>query len=182
MDLLNVKKAIKKRNPVFIRQDAHKRKSLAKKWIRPKGIQSKMRLHLRSYRRVVKPGYGTPAALRGLNKEGKKEYLISSVKDLEHIPAGSSIVFSGNLGARKKLILIDLAKKKNFLFVNVNPETFALQVKKKQDEKKAIKKKISEKKSLEQKIKKKEEKPAELTDEERKKKEKEEKDKVLTQK
>ena len=41
--LLELRKKIKGKKPNFIRQDAHKHKRLARKWRKPKGIQSKMR-------------------------------------------------------------------------------------------------------------------------------------------
>ena len=50
-DLLEFRKKIKAKKPNFIRQDAHKKGEIKKKWRRPKGLQSKMRLHKRGYRK-----------------------------------------------------------------------------------------------------------------------------------
>ena len=41
--LLELRKRIKRKKPEFIRQDAHKKKSLESKWRKPKGLHSKMR-------------------------------------------------------------------------------------------------------------------------------------------
>ena len=51
---------MKKKKPKFIRQDAHKKGRLAKKWRKPKGLQSKMRLCKKGYRKRISKGYKSP--------------------------------------------------------------------------------------------------------------------------
>ena len=71
MNHLALRAQMKGKKPEFIRQDAHKKPGLGWKWRRPKGITSKMRLHLKGYRRIVKKGYRSPKDVRGLTKDGK---------------------------------------------------------------------------------------------------------------
>ena len=43
MSLLELRRAMKRKKPDFIRQDSHKKAGLGAKWRKPKGIHSKMR-------------------------------------------------------------------------------------------------------------------------------------------
>jgi large subunit ribosomal protein L32e len=184
MELTSLKKGIQKRQPNFLRQDGHKRKKLKPKWRKPKGIHSKMRDKRRGYRVVVSTGYGTPKILRTLNKDGKKEYLVKSINDLQTIPNNSLIVLQAGMGAKTKIKIIEIAKTKKLTFVNLNVETFNKNLEiKKAAKQKTVKEDTKKKKTLEQvadKEKKKEEEKTDETDDEKKKKEKEERDKVLT--
>ena len=59
-ELLELKKKIKKKKPNFTRQETHKKSKLKKKWRRPKGIQSKLRLN----KRAIKRGFQKAMALQ----------------------------------------------------------------------------------------------------------------------
>ena len=63
-ELLDKRKALKKKKPVFTRQDAHKKKKVGWKWRKPKGSDSKMRVGKKGYKRSVRPGWGSPACGR----------------------------------------------------------------------------------------------------------------------
>ena len=69
MSLLELRNQMNKRKPAFIRQDFHK-KRLRKRWVRPRGLHSKVALKRSGHPRRVSVGYGSPREVRGLSREG----------------------------------------------------------------------------------------------------------------
>ena len=190
-ELLELREKIKSKKPDFNRQDAHKRKKLDKRWRRPKGLQSKMRLKLRGYRKSISTGYGSPKDIRNFDKSGLKIMLISSIDSLNDInPKEEGVMIASNVGFKKRKEIMQKAKEKGIILLNVKDAEAWVKAseeklqKKKEKRKQKLNKKTEKKKELEKKSeKKKEEKLTEkLTEEEKKQKEKEEKDKLLTKK
>ncbi len=206
-ELLEIKKRVKKNKPKYIRQDAHKKKRVSKKWRKPKGIQSKMRLKRKGYRQRMSSGYRSPKLVKNLNKEGLKEIRVHNIKDLENVKENENqgIVISKRVGIKKKVEILKRCKELKLRVLNVkNSDLFIKTVEDKRKKKKEIKKektkeKDKKKKEREKLAKEKEEKEKkteekkdkEITEdlgdklkrneeEEKKQKEKEEKDKVLT--
>lgn len=182
-ELLKFKKDKKSSNPKFIRQDIHKKKRLDKIWRKPRGCDSKKRL-MKNNRVVVKPGYGTPKELRDLDKLGKKIVnikLLNSIKELE--ASKHSVIVSGKIGMKNRLLIIDELLKNNIDILNiVNPKKYIEDIRKNIDKKK---KKKAEKIKKEKIVKEKKEKDSiedKLTDDEKKKLEKQEIDRLLTKK
>ena len=183
-ELLELRKQIKGKKPDFIRQDAHKKKRLGKKWRRPKGLHSKIRLKLRGRAKRVSAGYRSPRKVRYLHKSGLKQCIIKSIKDLESLDAQKNcLIISSSLGDKKKIIILKKAKESGFNILNFkNPDDYI----KKVEDKINLRKKIKENKKKEKKVEKKEakeekkEKLAQKVEEDKKKIEKKEKDKVLT--
>ena len=188
--ILEIKQRIKKTSPNFTRSDNHKKPKLSRSgWRKPKGIQNKMRLQLRGYKRIVKTGYGTPNVLKHLVK-GKVSVHVSNLKDLEKATSKSIAIFNSTLGAKKKIDLLEACKKRNIEVFNFKDSAKYLDdIKSKLKSKsESTKNKIAsrlKKKQAADKLKKTEEKKSEksveekVTDEEKKIKDKKEKDKVL---
>ena len=104
----------------FTRQDAHKKVRLGKKWRRPKGLHSKMRIGFKGYNKCVSVGYGSPKTTRGLNKSGLKLIIIKSLKELEKINAKEEcIAVAKTIGLRKKVEILKQAVKKSINVVNI---------------------------------------------------------------
>jgi len=196
---LLIRKSSKSKKPQFIRQDGHKKLRLGKKWRKPKGIQNKVRLGIRGYRRLVSVGFKAPASVRGLNKDGLEMIIVKNPAMVESLDATKQgIIISGTVGTKKKLQIIKIAKDKKIEILNIDGDAFTKkiedEIKKKQEKKLKKEKKAKEKKAEEKKKeqKKKEEEKKEETKtiesiadeaiEDKKKKEKKEKDKILTQK
>ncbi len=190
-DLLKFKKEKKSNNPNFIRQDHHKKKRLAKIWRKPRGCDSKKRL-MKNNRIQVKPGYGTPSELRGLDEAGKEIVRIKRIEDLNEIdPKKQVVIISKRLGLKSKTKIIEEIVKKKITVHNLkDPEAYLKEQKEKKKAKKKTKKKAEEKKEekpakvKEQKETKKDKESIEdkLSEEEKKKLEKKEIDKLLTKK
>ncbi len=112
------RKKLKKKTPTFARQEAHVRKRLPSSWRKPRGVHSKMRRGRAGKHAVVKIGYGGPTEVRGLTKEGLVSITVSTAKDLAMI-TGKAAILSSTIGRRKKLQILEAAKKSNISFQNV---------------------------------------------------------------
>ena len=109
--LLKIKIRAKRKAPRFKRQELWAQKTLKDKWRRPRGKQSKMRKQQRGRGRIPKPGYGSPAAVRGLNKQGFREVRIFNPQDLGSLnrEKEAAIIASG-VGRKKRLEILRKAE------------------------------------------------------------------------
>lgn len=184
-ELLELRKRMKRKKPDFVRQDFHK-KRLKKRWIRPRGLHSKVRLRKRGHARKVSSGYRVPKEVRGLSREGLKVIIISNENELGKInKEKEGIIVSGKVGLKSKISLLKKVKEKGIKVLNLNVDEY-LKRKEEEIKERLEKRKVKEekrKKKKEEKKEKKEEKLEEkLSEEEKKEKEKKEKDKLLTKK
>lgn len=187
--LLEQRRLTKSKKPRFLRQDANRNKSLVKNWRKPKGMHSKMRLHLRGRRASPSPGYASPRAVRGLTREGLTEVHVYNAKHLENFNPKTQIIVFGNIGMRKKMELLKVCTEKKYsvaqikdipaFMKKVESGLASRKTKKKQSE--DTKKKIKEESTKVIKEEKKEEAPHQVQ-EETKKGEKSDKIKVLEKK
>ncbi len=183
-ELLELKKRMKGKKPSFVRQDFHK-KRLRKRWVKPRGLHSKVRLKHRGHARKVSDGYRTPKEVRGLSKEGLKIVNVCNMNELSKVDKEKEgVVISGTVGLKNKILLLKKANEEGIKVLNLNVDDY---LKKKDDEmkkrleKKKTKEEAKKKKKEEKKEKKKGEKLEEkLSDDEKKEAEKKEKDKLLT--
>ena len=189
MSDLETRNKLKKKKPVFSRQDSHKKSKLGTNWRKSRGLQSKMRLKKRGYARSISIGWKSPVSVRGLTREGLKMRMVSQLADLEGVDKKTEIVqISSGVGMKKKLSLLEAAQKEGVAVAHISDIASFI---KEQNDKSASKKKESSEKKKARTAKKakteekKEEKTAEKkeeTAEEKQIEEKKEKDKVLTQK
>lgn len=121
--LLKVKATLKRRQPKFIRQDAHKR-SMKEGWRSPKGLHSKIGDNRKGYRKPLRGGYQTPVAVRGLDKAGLRPTNVATIAALAALdPKSHSVILNGQLGGRKKLTIIEAARAKGFAIANASEKT-----------------------------------------------------------
>jgi len=189
-EMLEKRKQIKNKKPEFVQQDSHKLNRLKKNWRRPRGSDSKMRLHLKGYKKNVEPGYGSPKAVKGMIEEGVLPMIISSIKDLTKVNDKYGAIISAKVGKKKKIEILKAAQEKKIKIFNIKDSakykeqvtTEISERKKKRTEKK--KKTEEKKKAEEKKEEKKEDKLTEkvISEEEKSKSEKAEKDKIITKK
>ncbi|MBU1704440.1 MAG: hypothetical protein KJ922_03680, partial [Nanoarchaeota archaeon] len=118
-ELIEWQKLLKKKKPKFLRQDSHKKVKLGQKWRRPKGIDSKIRMRLKGYRRARSTGWGSPTAVKGLTKDGLMPVLVRCAKDIEDISEGQIAVISTRLGEKKKIDIIKALKEKSIKILNI---------------------------------------------------------------
>ncbi|MBN1377000.1 hypothetical protein JW949_01560 [Candidatus Woesearchaeota archaeon] len=196
----------KKRKPVFIRQASKRKSRLSSTWRKPKGLQSKLRRKLRGHREHPKTGYKNPKTMRNLSPEGLEIVYVTNISSIDHInPEKQAVIISAALGKKKKMIIVEKAKKNKIKILNFNTEEFDKKIMEWKKTKEQKKKEIEtrrKKKEREQKEKKKQpekEKKDEMsetkvsehiqkssipnkTKEEEKEQAKKEKDKLLTKK
>jgi len=204
--LLEHRSLIKRKKPLFLAQDSHKKKRIRKRWVKPRGLHSKIRLGKMGYRVKVTPGYKSPKLVRG-TVFGMSPVIVSSLKDFDGLdPVKDGVIISSKVGIKFKLVLLQKAKDFNLTVLNIKMDKFIKKVegnikirkekktnkskegKKKEvkeKEQKEIKKKEQKEEKEEKENKKKEvkEKESEQNEiEEQEKKEKKELDKILTKK
>lgn len=189
--LLEVRRKLKGKKPVFFAQDSHKRKEVKKRWRRPIGLHSKMRLNKKGYPRKISKGWRSPKLVRYFHGKGYKMMMAHNAADLERIDNKTeAVIISSKVGAKKKIQIIEMAKSRDIQILNYNNvneylkkiNEKLLKSKEKKAEKteeskkeKESEKKIKEKKddSLAEKI---------ISEEEKKEQKKKEMDKILTKK
>ncbi|MBN2454632.1 50S ribosomal protein L32e [Candidatus Woesearchaeota archaeon] len=174
-ELLIHRRKIKAKKPNFAMQDSHKYKDLRRRWRKPKGLHSKMRMNKKGYPKTVRTGYGSPAAVKHMTRSGLVPVLVSRVAELEGLGKENAILIRGAVGTRRRIEIIKAAKEKGLAIANYKePEKFVQKAMERAEKKKA--KEQKKKETVEKK------KPAEekLSEEEKKKQERKEMEKTIT--
>lgn len=116
--LLGARKANKASLPEFNRIDSHKNKSLKVSWRKPKGHHSQMRRQRKAKGSLVKIGFGSPAAVRGLHSSGYEEVLVHRPQDVQGITRTQAIRVAGGVGKKKQAEIEKAAKELNIKVLN----------------------------------------------------------------
>ena len=150
-ELLILRKQIKKKKPRFLRQDAHKKVKLKKKWRQPKGYDSKLRRKLSGKRRHPSIGFSSPRLVRGLHPSGLKGVIINNENELKAIKDGEGIIVSGKLGDRKRVLILKKILELKLPLLNIkNAKTYIENVENKLKQKKILTKQKEQVKKLAQ--------------------------------
>ncbi|MBI4451738.1 hypothetical protein HY642_07225 [Candidatus Woesearchaeota archaeon] len=142
MNPLELRNAMNKKRPAFIRQDTHKKKRLAIVWRKPKGIHSKLRHAFKGHGHLVRAGYRGPAKARGLTRKGMIPVLISSPAAMDALDPKTNIAtISSGTGMRKRLEIANAAVKRKISITNMkDPAGFIEQTRKAMQQRKEAKK------------------------------------------
>lgn len=117
------RKERKAKKPTFRKQDAHKKAKLSDSWRKPRGRQSKIRLHKRGYARHLSNGWGSPKSVKGLSPEGLNQVPVSTIAELSALDAKKDgVILNRTLGAKKKEALIVKAKELHITILNIDAE------------------------------------------------------------
>ncbi|MHA1369518.1 MAG: 50S ribosomal protein L32e [Promethearchaeota archaeon] len=113
----------KKRRKKFIRQESWRYKRVKPSWRKPKGIDSRMRIHHRGskcgYTKSPSVGYRTPRVIRGLHPSGYQSVLVYCLKDLEKLkPKRHAIMISSKIGYRKRIKILEAITSRGFKLLN----------------------------------------------------------------
>lgn len=113
-NLLKTRIKIKSRKPTFKRFQSHQFAKLRKddKWRMPKGMGNKVRRNRRGKPSMPTVGFGSPKAVRGLNRLGFVEVIVSNVADLAKVnQKEDTVVIASSVGKKKRLAILNEAKK-----------------------------------------------------------------------
>lgn len=117
--LLLLRKEISSRRPKFVRQESWRYKRLKPSWRKPKGIDSKMRLRVKGWPKIVKIGYRGPASVRGLHPSGFRDVLVYNPSDLERLnPETDAARIASTVGAKKRIEIVAKAKELGIKILN----------------------------------------------------------------
>ena len=151
----------------FERKDSKKKLRIGNSWRKPKGMHNKRRLQKSGHAKIVKPGFGKKKGEK--NKvEGKEIMLVSNLEDLKKANPKEHTLSIARTSKKKKLAILEEAKKQKFTFVNFNPERFEEKINKDIAEKKAEKAKRLKRKEKQKEKQKEAEKKEESKKEEKK--------------
>ena len=116
---LKTRKDIAGRRPTFLRQEWFRFARLGEKWRKPRGMHSKMRVHMRYRGKNARIGYRGPKDVRGLHPSGFVEVLVFNVNDLRDInPKTQAVRIGHGVGAKKRKDIVDTATKKDIRILN----------------------------------------------------------------
>ena len=137
-ELLDHRAKAKAKKPKFERQEAHKIKRLSKVWRRPKGRDSKLRLQFRDKGKIVKTGYGSPVAVKGLLRDGMEGIVVANVSDVQAINSKTQVgIIQSTVGGRGRAQIIEAAVKAGIKLTNGDEKTLVAIKKDLEDRKKA---------------------------------------------
>ena len=119
--LLRVRAQLKRKKPTFRRSDFWRGGSLKKGYRKPKGIDSKLRMKLKSKLKMANIGYSSPKHVKGLHPSGLKPHIVYTIMDLKNLKSKVDIVIvAGSVGTKKKKEIVDDAKKRKLKIANPN--------------------------------------------------------------
>lgn len=119
---------IRRRTPAFRRQEFGRwfnNRKKDDKWRKPKGHHG--RVKRLGYQKGASPnvGYGTPAALRGVHPSGLAPVMVYNAKMLADIDKEKQGILIGNVGVKKKIMIIHEAMKNKIHILNLRkPEEY----------------------------------------------------------
>ncbi|MDP3990018.1 MAG: eL32 family ribosomal protein [archaeon] len=118
--LLDVRRKAKKVKPHFVERESKFSASIKERWRLPRGKHSAIRQKDRGRTVMPTPGFGSPRAVRGLDRSGLEKVVVSTVKKLESLlPETHGVIIGKTVGLKKKLELLTAAQKRNLTVLNV---------------------------------------------------------------
>lgn len=111
---------VKKKKPVFIRQESWRYVRLKENWRRPRGLDNKMRLKIKGWPPTVNIGYRGPKIARGLHPSGYKEIVIYNAQQLKKVdPKTQAVRIAHTVGKKKRIEILAEAREKGITILNV---------------------------------------------------------------
>ena len=108
-----------RKKPKFMKQGTNYLKRLKKRWRKPRGRDSKLRIREKSKGKLPNIGYRAPRSTRGLHPSGLREVYVQNIKDLEKIdPKIQAGRLSSTIGKKKKKEMAKIAKEMKIRLLN----------------------------------------------------------------
>jgi len=119
--LLATRRYLDDKRPRFVRQAAHRYARIGRDgaWRRPRGLQSKQRRHYGYRSQIVRVGYRSPAAVRGLVPSGFRPVLVRNRADMDGLDARrDAAIIARTVGTRRRLVLEEEARRLGIRVLN----------------------------------------------------------------
>ncbi len=112
---------LKKKKPRFLNLALYQKLGATKSWRRPRGIDNKQRLKLKSRPKQPNIGYKNPDEIRGLHPSGRRVAIVHNLEELRRLSSEreSVIVYIAHtVGERKRSIIREEASKLGLKLAN----------------------------------------------------------------
>ena len=117
---MELRKTINKKRPSFRRVESWRHTRVKDPWRKARGIDSQTRKKTKSGVKSPGIGYRNPKKIRGTHPSGFQEVRVENINDLENLSnKRHALKISGNLGAKKRIALIDYSKRRGFKILNI---------------------------------------------------------------
>lgn len=119
--LLGVRDRLDDARPRFTRQASYRYYRIGRwdNWRTPRGVQSKQRRHYKYRSQVVRIGYGSPAATRGMTPSGFRPVLVHTIADIGAIdPVVEAAIIARTVGTKRRLVLEESARQRGVHVLN----------------------------------------------------------------
>jgi len=119
--LLGVRDALDDARPRFTRQASYRYYRIGRdgSWRAPRGLQSKQRRHYKYRAQVVRIGYGSPGAVRGLTPSGFRPVVVRTAEAIEALDvAREAAIIGRTVGTRRRLVLEEVARRRGVHVLN----------------------------------------------------------------
>lgn len=122
--LLKLRKEMKK--PAFVVKESNFNAGVKVRWRFPRGRHSKVRQMHCGRPAMPNPGYGAPAAVRGLHASGLEMVVVHNAEELQLLNQKTQgAIIAASVGARKKLSLLEIAQQKKVTLLNIKDASAA---------------------------------------------------------
>lgn len=107
-----------RKHPKFQRPNQARSSRVKAGWRKPRGIDSKQRMHLAWAGAHPHSGWRSPKEGRGLHPSGAAESLVRNARELEAVAEGSVVRFAAQLGGRSRVQLRERARARGLRTLN----------------------------------------------------------------
>lgn len=122
--LLKLREGMKK--PAFVVKESNFNAGVKVRWRFPRGRHSKVRQMHCGRPAMPNPGYGAPAAVRGLHQSGLEMVMVHNAEELQSLnPKTQGAIIAASVGTKKRLSLLETAQQKKITLLNVKDASAA---------------------------------------------------------
>jgi large subunit ribosomal protein L32e len=111
---------MKRKHPKFFRQNYGRtdRKRISDSWRKPRGVDNKKRIKLKSAGALPEIGWRNPREVRHLHPSGLREVLVRNVQELSRVKNGMAVRIASGVGRKKREEIVRKAKELNLKVLN----------------------------------------------------------------
>ncbi|RDD52919.1 MAG: 50S ribosomal protein L32e [Candidatus Korarchaeota archaeon NZ13-K] len=112
---------LRKKKPRFLNLALHLKLGAVKSWRRPRGIDNKQRLKLKSRPKQPSIGYRNPEEVRGLHPSGRRPVIVRNLRELRELAErGKDVIvyIAHTVGERKRSLMREEASKLGLKLAN----------------------------------------------------------------